>query len=556
VKVKTYIGLLSAGSLGGAILVGIFGWWMLASVNQSTKELEEESKNSGASSSEYQDIQAFLATTRGVFEALEIYPDKYNGVFGVAKDRLILSKEGLIRISQKYFLNYPEEVLNPIEQDLLVLEEAINKLSQLSVSAQLGSFKSHLAADAYQDAHKSLSQKLDQLEAQAAQYLWKAQESMKKKLASLQEEESLNSILFFTASALYLGLVGFLAIITYKSFASPIRKLEAAAIASIDHNKPFNLKESGPKEIRSVTKKLQGLIIGLEDTVTKRTAALKKTNDQLKLEITQRKELETQLVHAQKMEAVGQLASGIAHEINSPSQFANDNILFLKDATDGFIKKLDQSPDAPSDDDINFFKENAPEAVEQAAEGISRITTIVKSMKNFAYRDAQSAKRPNDLNQAIRSTTVVATNEWKYHAELDLQLQEGIPMVPCNIGEINQVVLNLIVNGAHAIRDRFKGGTKGNLVVSSRHYPDHDCVIIAIADNGGGIPQEVQTRIFEPFFTTKEVGVGTGQGLAIAHNVIVKSHGGQIWFDSKDGQGTTFYIKLPMTQPESTSETG
>ena len=555
-KVKTYIGLLSAGSLGGAILVGIFGWWMLASVNQSTKELEEESKNSGASSSEYQDIQAFLATTRGVFEALEIYPDRYQGVFGVAKDRLILSKEGLIRISQKYFLNYPEEVLNPIEQDLLVLEEAINKLSQLSVSAQLGSFKSHLAADAYKDAHKSLSQKLDQLEAQAAQYLWKAQESMKKKLASLQEEESLNSILFFTASALYLGLVGFLAIITYKSFASPIRKLEAAAIASIDHNKPFNLKESGPKEIRSVTKKLQGLIIGLEDTVTKRTAALKKTNDQLKLEITQRKELETQLVHAQKMEAVGQLASGIAHEINSPSQFANDNILFLKDATDGFIKKLDQSPDAPSDDDINFFKENAPEAVEQAAEGISRITTIVKSMKNFAYRDAQSAKRPNDLNQAIRSTTVVATNEWKYHAELDLQLQEGIPMVPCNIGEINQVVLNLIVNGAHAIRDRFKEGTKGNLVVSSRHYPDHDCVIIAIADNGGGIPQEVQTRIFEPFFTTKEVGVGTGQGLAIAHNVIVKSHGGQIWFDSKDGQGTTFYIKLPMTQPESTSETG
>jgi len=528
----------------------------LASVNQSTKELEEESKNSGASSSEYQDIQAFLATTRGVFEALEIYPDRYQGVFGVAKDRLILSKEGLIRISQKYFLNYPEEVLNPIEQDLLVLEEAINKLSQLSVSAQLGSFKSHLAADAYKDAHKSLSQKLDQLEAQAAQYLWKAQESMKKKLASLQEEESLNSILFFTASALYLGLVGFLAIITHKSFASPIRKLEAAAIASIDHNKPFNLKESGPSEIRSVTKRLQGLIIGLEDTVTKRTAALKKTNDQLKLEITQRKELETQLVHAQKMEAVGQLASGIAHEINSPSQFANDNILFLKDATDGFIKKLDQSPDAPSDDDINFFKENAPEAVEQAAEGISRITTIVKSMKNFAYRDAQSAKRPNDLNQAIRSTTVVATNEWKYHAELDLQLQEGIPMVPCNIGEINQVVLNLIVNGAHAIRDRFKEGTKGNLVVSSRHYPDHDCVIIAIADNGGGIPQEVQTRIFEPFFTTKEVGVGTGQGLAIAHNVIVKSHGGQIWFDSKDGQGTTFYIKLPMTQPESSSESG
>ena len=528
----------------------------MASVNQSTKELEEESKNSGASSSEYQDIQAFLATTRGVFEALEIYPDKFQGVFGVAKDRLMMSKEGLVLISQKYSSNYPKEVISPIERDLLFLEQSINEMGKLAVVGQLNSAKGRVSNGMYRDTHKSLSQRLDQLEAQSAEYLWHAQDSMKKKLQSLQDQETSNSILFFTASALYLGLVGFLAFITYKSFASPIRKLESAAIASIDHNQPFNLKESGPDEIRSVTKKLQGLIMGLESTVNERTADLRKSNAQLKQEITQRKELETQLVHAQKMEAVGQLASGIAHEINSPSQFANDNILFLKDATDSFIKKLDQSPDAPSDDDINFFKENAPEAVEQAAEGISRITTIVKSMKNFAYRDAQSAKRPNDLNQAIRSTTVVATNEWKYHAELDLQLQENIPMVPCNIGEINQVVLNLIVNGAHAIRDRFKEGTKGNLVVSSRHYPDHDCVIIAIADNGGGIPQEVQTRIFEPFFTTKEVGVGTGQGLATAHNVIVKSHGGQIWFDSKDGQGTTFYIKLPMTQPESSSESG
>jgi two-component system NtrC family sensor kinase len=337
-----------------------------------------------------------------------------------------------------------------------------------------------------------------------------------------------------------------LAIVTYKSFASPIRKLEFAAKNSIDHNKPFTLRESGPYEIRSVTKRLQGLIIGLESTVNRRTSALRKSNAQLTLEIQQRKELETQLVHAQKMEAVGQLASGIAHEINSPSQFANDNILFLKDATDGFIKKLNQDPDAPDDREIEFFKENAPEAVDQAAEGISRITTIVKSMKNFAYRDAESEKRNNDLNQAIRSTVVVATNEWKYHAELDLHLQEDLPLVPCNIGEINQVVLNLIVNGAHAIRDRIVDGQKGNIVVSTKHYPDAQCVVIAIADNGGGIPAKVQARIFEPFFTTKEVGVGTGQGLAIAHNVIVKSHQGQIWFDSKEGIGTTFYIKLPM----------
>jgi len=126
-------------------------------------------------------------------------------------------------------------------------------------------------------------------------------------------------------------------------------------------------------------------------------------------------------------------------------------------------------------------------------------------------------------------------------------------MVPCNIGEINQVVLNWIVNGAHAIRDRLKEGQKGNIAISTQHYPDAQCVVIAIADNGGGIPEKVQNRIFEPFFTTKEVGVGTGQGLAIAHNVIVKSHKGQIWFESQQGVGTTFYIKLPMLQNEPNS---
>ena len=158
-KVKTYIGLLSAGSLGGAILVGLFGWWMLTSINQSTKELEKESKNSGASSSEYQDIQAFLASTRAIFEALEIYPDNYQGVFGVAKDRLSMSKEALILISQKYFSNYPEEIVIPIERDLIILEESIIKMTKLAVIGQLSSTKGRTAKEMYSDAHKSLSQR-------------------------------------------------------------------------------------------------------------------------------------------------------------------------------------------------------------------------------------------------------------------------------------------------------------------------------------------------------------------------------------------------------------
>ena len=541
--------MLSAGSLGGALIVGIIGWWMLSGINQSSRELEQESKNSGDSSSEYLDIHAFLSATRGCFEAFETYPQDFLGIYGVVRDRLILSKEGLNLISAKYASNYPESVLRPLFAGIRELEDAISTMEKSALSASKNKLAQlQVARKAYQDAQESISQHLNTLESSAEQRMWESKQGMEKKILALREEESANTVLFFFVSGMYLVLVGTLAIVTYKSFASPIRKLEAAAKNSIDHNKPFNLAESGPYEIRSVTKRLRGLIAGLEARVKKRTAALQESNEKLKLEMQQRKELETQLVHAQKMEAVGQLASGIAHEINSPSQFANDNILFLKDATDGFIKKLNQSADTPDDEEIDFFKENAPEAVEQAAEGISRITTIVKSMKNFAYRDAESAKRNNDLNQAIRSTVVVATNEWKYHADLDLHLQDELPLVPCNIGEINQVVLNLIVNGAHAIRDRIVEGQKGNLVVSTRHYPDAQCVIIAIADNGGGIPAKVQARIFEPFFTTKEVGVGTGQGLAIAHNVIVKSHQGQIWFDSKEGVGTTFYIKLPMVQ--------
>lgn len=529
--------------------MGIIGWWMLSGINQSSRELEQESKNSGDSSSEYLDIHAFLSATRGCFEAFETYPQNFLGIYGVVRDRLVLSKEGLNLISAKYASNYPESVLRPLFAGIRELEDAISAMEKSALSASKNKLAQlQVARKAYQDAQESISQHLNTLESSAEQRMWESKQGMEKKILALREEESANTVLFFFVSGMYLVLVGTLAIVTYKSFASPIRKLEAAAKNSIDHNKPFNLAESGPYEIRSVTKRLRGLIAGLEARVKKRTAALQESNEKLKLEMQQRKELETQLVHAQKMEAVGQLASGIAHEINSPSQFANDNILFLKDATDGFIKKLNQSEDTPDDEEIDFFKENAPEAVEQAAEGISRITTIVKSMKNFAYRDAESAKRNNDLNQAIRSTVVVATNEWKYHADLDLHLQDELPLVPCNIGEINQVVLNLIVNGAHAIRDRIVEGQKGNLVVSTRHYPDAQCVIIAIADNGGGIPAKVQARIFEPFFTTKEVGVGTGQGLAIAHNVIVKSHQGQIWFDSKEGVGTTFYIKLPMVQ--------
>jgi len=550
VRVRSYIVLLTSGSLVGAISIAIFGWLTLQGLNRATDELEKEAQKSGSSSSEHEDVKAFLDTSRSVFVTMEIYPQNYPGVYSIAYDALTLAREGANKLSDKYHHNYPDEIMLPLSKGIVELENAISemqKINSLKSNPNLLVQKT-LARKNYDAKREALKFNLDSLEIKALENLSNANKSLKVKWQELEIRKDNSRLWLIIASIIYFGLVVALAFLTYSSFARPISLLEDSARRSIENNMPFNSPEIGPSEVRSLTRRLQGLIIGLESTVKNRTSSLVKKTEQLKLEIKQRKELETQLVHAQKMEAVGQLASGIAHEINSPSQFANDNILFLKEAIEGFISKLSGSSDAPDDKELSFLTENAPDAVQQAQEGISRITTIVKSMKNFAYRDAESAKKPNDLNQAIKSTIVVATNEWKYHAEVVTGLDENLPMVPCNVGEINQVVLNLIVNGAHAIRDRFESKGKGQINITTRHYPSDDCAVISITDNGGGIPMKVQKRIFEPFFTTKEVGVGTGQGLAIAHNVVVKSHNGQIWFESVEGEGTTFYIKLPMTQ--------
>ena len=548
-KVRTYIALLSVGSLVGATLLIGLGWWGFTNLSEATRALDDETKRTGELSVEYKDVRAFLVTTRNIFVSLEIYPEKYAGLFGVTRDELSLAERQMNEISARHGNNYPEEILKPIATDLGKLKGTILEMEKNTSEANRnpeGRKKTNRSKAKYEKLRDELKRSLGGIEAKSEKLRRISEGEVSAKWEELKSRESNNAILLLAVGGIYLVLISFLGFSTYKSLASPLRNLEKAAKDSIDHNKPFVMAEMGPYEIRSLTRRLQGLILGLEGTVKARTAALQKRTNQLQDEISQRKELETQLIHAQKMEAVGQLASGIAHEINSPSQFANDNILFLKDAVEGFIAEIDKTDKAPDEKEIIFFKENAPQAVEQASEGIDRITTIVKSMKNFAYRDANSEKKSNDLNQAIRATSVVATHEWKYHAELQLKLDETSPMVPCNIGEINQVVLNLIVNGAHAIRDRFQENQKGTLIVGTKHYPDSECVVISISDNGGGIPADVQERVFEPFFTTKEVGVGTGQGLAIAHNVIVKSHGGQIWFESKQGEGTTFFIKLSM----------
>jgi signal transduction histidine kinase/HAMP domain-containing protein len=283
----------------------------------------------------------------------------------------------------------------------------------------------------------------------------------------------------------------------------------------------------------------------------------------LMLDITEVRRRGLEVAASQKLESVGRLAAGVAHEINTPVQFVTDNVQFVRTSMIDIApvvlayRALQQAVHLQGDvlgaarraseaeltADLDYILENAPLAIESSIEGLGRIATIVRSMKEFAHPD-QAVKQPADLNQAIRSTLVVAHNEYKYVAEIDAQLGD-LPLVPCHLGEINQVILNLLVNASHAIADVVKDtGNLGRLTVRSGVDGEH--VEISIADTGMGIPEAVRAKIFDPFFTTKEVGKGTGQGLAIARSVIVNKHGGTLRFETECNKGTTFFIRLPI----------
>ncbi|MEZ4241390.1 MAG: ATP-binding protein [Myxococcota bacterium] len=270
-------------------------------------------------------------------------------------------------------------------------------------------------------------------------------------------------------------------------------------------------------------------------------------------DVTHQKKLELELRQAQKLESVGRLAAGVAHEINTPVQFVNDSVHFVRDAMADLGRLIDTLRARAGDDDdlrdleeeidLEYLLDNVPKALDRSIDGLSRVATIVRSMKEFAHPDHRDIAQV-DLNHGIDSTLTIARNEYKYVAEV--QTDYGpLPPVVCNGGEINQVVLNLVVNAAHAIGDRVKGtDARGTIAIATRQ--DGDDAVITIADTGGGIPQAIRDRIFDPFFTTKEVGKGTGQGLAIARSVIER-HGGQLSFVVQPDVGTTFTLRLPIT---------
>ena len=301
------------------------------------------------------------------------------------------------------------------------------------------------------------------------------------------------------------------------------------------------------------------------DITARREAARKERelNDKLLMEMQERERIAMELRLAQKLESVGRLAAGLAHEINTPIQYVGDSVHFLRSAFDDLSKlfrgyrnalvslssirtsaaaQLAELRELEIECDFAFLSAEVPKAFERTLEGAERVAGIVRAMKEFAHPDG-TEHTPADLNHALSTTLIVACNEYKYAATVATDFT-GLPAVTCNIGELNQVFLNLFVNAAHAIQDAGRDVSTGRIGVSTRTRGE--CVEVEITDNGCGIPTDDLDRIFDPFFTTKEVGRGTGQGLAIARAIVVDKHGGSIDVRSEPGTGTSFVICLPL----------
>ena len=276
-------------------------------------------------------------------------------------------------------------------------------------------------------------------------------------------------------------------------------------------------------------------------------------------------QLERELMQSQKMEALGTLAGGIAHEINTPIQYIGDNLRFLEESTRGLLAVLDVyknlSNEAKAQNvlidqvevceneieekDVKFLREEAIQAAEQSIDGVKQVSDIVLAMKEFSH-PAHKDAAPVDLNRVLERSSVVCKSEWRQAAELIFDIDESLPAITGHEGALNQVVLNLIVNAAHAIQ--YKGPEMGTITLRTRH--DGESVRLEVEDSGTGISENIRDQIFEPFFTTKDVGRGTGQGLTLVHDIVVNKHGGWIGLDSSVGIGTTVIVKLPITKQD------
>jgi signal transduction histidine kinase len=307
--------------------------------------------------------------------------------------------------------------------------------------------------------------------------------------------------------------------------------------------------------------------ISLGSVIERKTGELERQRQALQKTLREVRQTQSQLLQSQKMESIGQLAAGIAHEINTPTQYVADNMSFVDMATTSLLALVDRSiaviaaQRAGESDDalladfdatlrrtkLDYLRQQIPDALAQSKEGLAHIARIVSAMKAFSHPSGED-KAPADIREVISTTVTVARSEWKYVAEIETQVDDDLPQLPCRRDLIGQALLNLVVNAAHAISETLSEGVrdKGLIRITARRFGDRH-IDLSVADDGPGIPPEMRERIFDPFFTTKPVGKGTGQGLAMVYTTVVDQHGGEILCESEVGRGTCFTLRLPLS---------
>jgi PAS domain S-box-containing protein len=300
---------------------------------------------------------------------------------------------------------------------------------------------------------------------------------------------------------------------------------------------------------------IAGHFVGIATDVTQSvedSRIKKELQDRVESREQERDRLALELRMAQKLEAVGRLAAGVAHEINTPMQYISDNVTFLSESVDDLAEVIsayradrERGDQVAVEVEVDYLLSELPKAMQRARDGLKRVTNIVRAMKEFSHPNSD-AHTSADINKAIETTLEVARSEYRHLAVIDLRLGPA-PLVPCNVGELNQVFLNLLVNAAHAIEAAGKDASNGRIRIETSHVGAE--LHISLEDNGCGIEPSHLDKIFDPFFTTKEVGKGTGQGLAISRSIVVDRHGGSLDVHSVVGTGTRFTIRLPVTPP-------
>ena len=566
-KIKHYLLVMTSVSLLGAFGLVLVAGWQLRKSYKEDESFSALVESSGKASSSWRRTNQVLNQGRNISQVMVFFANEPSGHFGFVEKMLEDMEQSIAQLKNESVA--PKDLIRKIEKAFADFKETSFEVGAIAAAANREFFTKP-------DIEKSsleFIQAMEELEGWLKSFLEDEKLKLNNAKASLMNVRKDVSSIIGIACVAYLLVILALGYLIHKVFLIPVRRMATAADEALSERKSFTQssltdkgksgraassvqklfpKETGPKEIEVLSKRLWQLVNKLEESVKDRTKQLAERTEKLEEEIENRKKLEADLQHAQKMEAVGQMASGIAHEIRTPAQFAGDHLSFVR----SFVDELFESDIFAKHDfeDSSFLEKNVPVALDSIQKGLDQITEIISAMKRFSYKDMHSSPAPSDINLIIKDCVSITRNEWKNIAKLEPDLAPDLPLVTCRLSEISQVVINLIVNASHAI-GAFKEGEMGNISISTSR-DDSSLVRISVKDDGGGIPKQVADRVFEPFFTTKEVGVGTGQGLAISYNLIVERHKGKIYFDTIDGEGTTFHILLPVTLSESSLADG